>query len=171
MSLPANDRWRLRSGLTLIEVMIGVMILTFGMLPLLNLSSTTTRTAYAGTRHLLAGQIAASVLDRLSGLRFDACRAAATALAGSRSVLGDPELVSVLEAGDIGSTGAKTIGDDLKRQLRSFEFGVVLEEPRAASEKGQLFTMVVSVTWLDDGQTQGAKRRYELGMVKFRDDL
>lgn len=171
MSSPSTDRRSVRSGLTLIEVMIGAMILTFGMLPLLNLSSTTTRTAYAGTRHLLAGQIAASVLDRLSALRFEACRAAATALSGPRSVLADPELVSVLEAGDFGSTGARTIGEDLKRQLRSFEFGVVLEEPRAVGEKGQLFTVVVSVTWLDDGQTQGAKRRYELGMVKFREDL
>jgi len=157
--------------LTLIEVMIGVMILTFGMLPILNLTSTTTRTAYSGTKHLMAGEIAASVLDRLSALSFEKCRAAALALKGSKKVLADSELTSVLEAGDFGSTGARTIGEDLKRQLRSFEFDVTIEEPRTAAEKDQMFTILVCVTWQDDEKERSSNRRYELGAVKFRNDL
>ncbi len=95
-----NRKTGIKSGLSMIELLIGVTIFGLAMVPLMWLGTTQTRGAFSIGKHMMAGQIAASFLDRLHALPYEKCLEAAQALSqrGRLKVLDNEELQKTLEA-------------------------------------------------------------------------
>jgi prepilin-type N-terminal cleavage/methylation domain-containing protein len=55
------------NGFSLIEILIGVLILAIAVIPIFSISTTTTRSAHLVGRHLAAAQIAQSILEYFVG--------------------------------------------------------------------------------------------------------
>lgn len=60
-----------RKAFSMIEVMCAICIFALAVLPLIWLSSSQTKTAYSASKHLMAGQLAASYMDNLLKRPYD----------------------------------------------------------------------------------------------------
>lgn len=159
-----------RPGLGMIEILIAITVFSLGMLPILALTTGTSRLAWSESKHLVAGQLAAGLLDRLLALPFATCRDQALALALPRGVLADPGLASVARGLGTAATPGGGAGDDeadLTRLLRSFTVEVGLDEPGEAAERDQLFTVAVTVSWLVDESHAESRQRFTLAGIKY----
>ncbi len=110
-----------RKGLSMIELLVGITIFGLAMVPLLMMGTSTTTGAYSVGKHMMAGQVAASFLDKLLGLSYDKCLEKAQELSkrGKTKVLKDDDLKEVLT-----SITDKSVHDDMERAFKYFLYEV-----------------------------------------------
>ena len=65
--------WKNRKAFSMLELLMGIVIFGLAILPIIWLSSTQTKGAYSVGKHMMAGQIATSLLDEKLKLGFDEC--------------------------------------------------------------------------------------------------
>jgi hypothetical protein len=88
-----------RTGTSLIEVLIGIVIFAVAMVPLLSLSQSATRDTYSMAKHLIASQLAASIMDRALTFPFSRLNDMKKAPAANDEVDVESEMTAVAPVG------------------------------------------------------------------------
>ncbi len=165
---------RRRLGLTMIEVLIAVVVLAAAMGPILFLTMRTTSQAYSTTKHLLAGQFAASLMDWLlvENTYEDCAKMIAQSVGKSFSVLEDPLLKDALfikpaMAAASGGQEKQEMEEDLGRVLKSFRYEV--SQKTGPDDKMMLVT--VKISWLMNEDQESSRQWLTRKAIKFRERL
>jgi prepilin-type N-terminal cleavage/methylation domain-containing protein len=108
-----------RKGLSMIELLIGIVIFGLAMVPLMHMGTTQTRGAYSIGKHMMAGQVAAGFLDSLLGLPYKECVEKVKELSdkGKVPVLDEENLQKNLQA-----VNDPAVEKDMKTSFRHFKF-------------------------------------------------
>ncbi len=160
----------MRRGMTMLELLVGLVIFSFAILPILSFGTTTTRTTYITGKHLMAGQIASSLLDRLMAMPYEEALAEAERLRGlgNAKVLEDPWLANILEHQAL-AAGRRVLEDDLAKSFRFFEFKVGIDKDTTAGAADRMFLLTVFVSWRVEEGDEKSRTALILQGVKFND--
>lgn len=161
-----NSRRNEVSGLTLMEVMIGVVVLAVALMPVLVLTTTTARRTFSMEHHLVAVQFAAGLMDRYLAMGFDECRRAVAGEVFPRKLL-DHDIMRSVTAPETGTAGGGGSGA-LTKTIQGFQYAVTIEEPAATADREQMYTLVVAVSWPSPGSPR-PDRNHVLQAVKFHE--
>lgn len=177
-------RVRGRPGMSLMEVLISVVVVGLALVPFLTMTFSTSKQIASVGRHLVAAQVARSVMDRLLDLPHDECRREAEALmaAGEMAVEADPEWGPSLAAtvapagegtGGAGSSGGAAGGIDEGARTRLFQdmrYAVQVLPPPTPEEQARLFLLEVTVSWTPD-RTGSVRQSYRIKTIKYQERL
>lgn len=177
-------RRRGRAGMSLMEVLISVVVVGLALVPFLTMTFSTSKQIASVGRHLVAAQVARSVMDRLLDLPHDECRREAEALmaAGEMAVEADPEWGPSLAAtvapsggaaGGAGAADAPVGGIDEGARARLFQdmrYAVQVLPAPTPAEQGRLFLLEVTVTWTPD-RTGSVRQFYRIKTIKYQERL
>lgn len=149
-----------KKGMSMIELLIGVTIFGLAMLPLMWMGSTQTRGAYSIGKHMMAGQIAASFIDRLISLPYQECLDKVKVLSarGKIKVLDDEDLQKTLQA-----VGEASIQEDMETSFRNFryQFGFSLDEP------ARILRLDLEVFYRVEEGSPKSEQSVKLSVLKF----
>lgn len=147
------------SGLSMIELLIGVTIFGLAMLPLMWLGTTQTRGAYSIGKHMMAGQIAASFLDRIHALPYTKCLEAAEELTrrGRLKVLDNEDLQKTLEA-----VNDEGIQKDMETSFRYFFYRFNHKEDADA----RILLLNLEVFYRVEEGSAGSEQSVKLSVLK-----
>ena len=152
-----------RHGWSLLELLVGIVIFTFAMLPLLSLGMSTSRGAYSVGKHMMAGQIASSLMDRLLGLSYEDClKEIKSKVAGN--VMDDPLLADILKQPAMSGASVK---NDLDRSFKNFKY----ELSSSKEEESRVFEITVKVSWRVDEGKEDSRQFMILRSLKFRETM
>lgn len=151
----------------MIELLIGIVIFSLAMLPLLSLAMSSSRGAYSVGKHMMAGQIAQSLVDRFVNLPFDESqiKVSETSKLGKINLLEDDDLKSALT-----TIGNEAISWDLNRQFKNFTYEVIMREP-SGEDKGKMFLVAVKVGWRVDEGKESSRQFMTISSIKYKDVL
>ncbi|HOY67857.1 MAG TPA: prepilin-type N-terminal cleavage/methylation domain-containing protein [Candidatus Ozemobacteraceae bacterium] len=158
-------------GMSMIEILVGLVIFSLAMVPLLSFSFTTTRGTHSVGKHMMAGQLAASLMDRLLARPYDEALVQAKELAAKRwmDALDDPLLVSMLDHSAL-AAHRSDIEQDLRKSFRFFQTNVAVKEG-SGDEAGRMFLLTVEVSWRIDDGSEKSRQSLDLKAIKYREDL
>lgn len=161
-----------RAGLTMLELFIGFVIFSTAMLPILMLGTSQARGAHSVGKHMMAGQLAASIMDQLLAMKFRESYDRAVELRdrGRLPIMEEPMLLEVLQAFEASDADAqREIEKDLRTSFRFFSYSVNIEEGRG-NEAGQMFKINIQVFWrVDEGNPH--EQSLMLSAIKFYEDV
>ena len=123
-------------GMSFLEIIITLFIITVAMLPLLNSIGSTGRSVYSMGKHQLAAMVARSLLDRLLQHPFAVCRQKCLELGSETPVTADPDFARL----------AAKISFDAKDYDR-MTFRVNVTDASCAEEQNLMFVIEVTVSW------------------------
>ncbi len=149
-----------RSGMSMIELLVGVTIFGLAMLPLMWMGTTQTRGAYSVGKHMMAGQIAASFLDSLLGYHYKECLERVKKLAGRGKVrvLDDEDLQKTLQA--VADAGVQK---DMETSFRNFRCQFGYSEDSGA----RILRLDLEVYYRVDESDQKTEQSVKLSVLKF----
>lgn len=151
----------------MLELLLGIVIFSFAMLPMLSLSMSSARGAFSITKHMMGSQIGQSLLDRYLAMPFDEGRQQLRT--GVRSeVVKDAELLKILDMPAIATAKGK-IHDDFLRAFKGFAYEATMTDGTGV-DAGQAFLVRVRVTWpVEEGATRNLQEM-TVAAIRFRDD-
>lgn len=149
-----------RTGLSMIELLVGVTIFGLAMLPLMWMGTTQTRGAYSVGKHMMAGQLAASFLDSLLGLPYSDCLDKIKKLSakGRMRVLDDEDLKKTLDS--IDEAGIKK---DMETSFRYFRY----QFGHSHDETARVLRLDLEVFYRVDESDQKSEQSVKLSVLKF----
>ena len=158
-------------GMSMFEILFGFVLFSFAMLPLLMFGQRSSRGAYSVGKHMMAGQIAAGLMDRCLALPYKDCLKTVEAFEkqGLTKVVDAPFIMDVIQHADLVAT-KKKIEEDLKRSFRSFKFTVSKVDGKG-TEKGEVFRINVEVSWLINDSSEDTRHSIFLQALKFKESL
>ncbi|NLI76803.1 MAG: hypothetical protein GX442_10225 [Candidatus Riflebacteria bacterium] len=171
--------------MSLMEVLISVVVVGLALVPFLTMTFSTSKQIASVGRHLVAAQVARSVMDRLLDLPHDECRREAEALmaAGEMAVEADPEwgpslAATVAPAGGAAAGGAAaggggSAGIDEGARTRLFQdmrYAVQVLSAPTPEEQTRLFLLEVTVSWTPD-RTGSVRQSYRIKTIKYQERL
>ncbi|NLI77148.1 MAG: hypothetical protein GX442_11995 [Candidatus Riflebacteria bacterium] len=158
--------------MTMLELLVGLVIFSFAILPIISFGTSTTRTTYITGKHLMAGQIATGLLDRLLALPFDEAFTEATKLAGDQPhpVLEDPVLAEMVGHQAL-AEGRQIVESDLQKSFRFFEFRLAVDTDTGKAQPTRQFKITVFVSWRVEEGNEETRTALILQGVKFNDLL
>ncbi|GAB4266949.1 MAG: hypothetical protein Kow0029_01060 [Candidatus Rifleibacteriota bacterium] len=148
-----------RNGLSMIELLIGVIIFGLAMVPLMWLGTTQTRGAYSVGKHMMAGQVAASFLDSLLGLPFEECLKEVKRLKsrGKMRVLDDENLRKTLQA-----VSDPSVEKDMEVSFRNFKY----KFDYSFDEDNMILRLDIEVFYRVDESTEKSEQSLRLSVLK-----
>lgn len=157
-------------GMSMIEILVGLVIFSLAMIPLLSFGFTTTRGTHSVGKHMMAGQLAASLMDRLLAKPYDECLANAKTLAskGWSDALSDPLLISILDHASLAAKKSE-IEKDLRTSFRFFKTRVIVKNA-SGEEADRMFLLTVEVSWRIDDGSESSRQSIDLKAVKYLED-
>jgi hypothetical protein len=158
---------RHRHGFSVLELLLGVVIFSFAMIPMLSLSMSSTRGAFSITKHMMGTQIAQSLLDRYMAMPFDQARTTLTT-GVKGEVVKDPELLKILEMPAIASAKSK-IHDDFLRAFKGFVYEAGISDG-TGPDAGQAYLVRVKVAWALDEAPSRMDQQMTVAAIRYRDD-
>jgi len=179
-----------RRGISLIEVLLGVVIFALAMLPLLALSQSSTKDTYSMSKHLIASQVATSIIERIISMPFSEVSNPATfrdvkdlPIVPENSnendipskLISHKNLEEMLKGMDPnpsqGQSGEKWVSmkDGIVKALKSFTYSVKVDEPNNSEEANKMVLVGVTVRWTGDESEKGAIRELSRWCIKFND--
>lgn len=166
---------RISAGLTLLELLLGVIIFSLAMLPLLSLTQSSTEGAYSISKHLIAGQICSNILDRILTMPFEKGLSECETIAGKEfDLLTKPNLILDDKTGPLisglAAPDAKTpsFANSLNKNLETFKYSVGIEKSQVSAEENEEFLVIVVVKWMEDPKTE---RTLSRRAIKFKEDI
>ncbi|HPT48090.1 MAG TPA: hypothetical protein PLM07_19580 [Candidatus Rifleibacterium sp.] len=123
-------------GMSFIEIIITLFIVTVAVLPLLTSIGSTGRGVYSMGKHQIAGLVARSLLDRLMQLPFAECRNKCLELGSETLVTADADFAKL----------SARIAFDAKDYDR-MNFKVNVTDASTAEEQSLMFVIEVTVSW------------------------
>ncbi len=148
----------------MLELLVGIVIFSFAMLPLLSLGISTSRGAYSVGKHMMAGQIASTLMDRLLGMPYADCLKEIKDKAAG-NVMDDPLLTDVLK--QPGLSGSDAVKNDLDRSFKHFKY----ELSSSREEDSRIFEITVKVSWRVDEGKEESRQFMILRSLKFKETL
>lgn len=148
----------------MLELLMGVVIFTFAMLPLISMGISTNRGAYSVGKHMMAGQLAASLMDRILALPYDEALKR-TKSGSSGKILDDSLLVDILKQGAI--AGSPRVKTDLDRSFTNFTYDIAA----SAEEKSETFEISIKISWRVDEGKEDTRQFMVLRALKFKETL
>ncbi|MBI3037816.1 prepilin-type N-terminal cleavage/methylation domain-containing protein [bacterium] len=149
------NKYPQRLAFSMIELLIGIVIFSLAMLPLLSLAMSSSRGAYSVGKHMMAGQIAQESQIKVSE----------TSKLGKINLLEDDDLKSALT-----TIGNEAISWDLNRQFKNFTYEVIMREP-SGEDKGKMFLVAVKVGWRVDEGKESSRQFMTISSIKYKDVL
>ncbi len=173
MKCSSNDsclRWVRRRGLSLAELLVAILIFACASIPIALLTGRQTSETYSIGKHLMAGFLASSLLDRTLAMNFDQCRTELEDLDGKwKKVLDDPNLVKDLLTHSALAGTRSEMEDDSERQFRSFQFRIVKVESNVAKDWLSMFTVQVTVSWQLSEGNETSRQELMVEAIKFNE--
>ncbi len=158
-------------GVTLVELLVALAIFSFGLIPILSLGRSQTFHAYSASKHFLAGQMAANILEVALHMPFEDCRTWIESFSGNpRLILEERELFGDFPEGIPETLRKANFDEEVKRTLRSFQFVMEKEESTDPEESMIMFTVRVRVSWLVKDEEESTRQQVVLETVKFTED-
>ncbi|HNV70708.1 MAG TPA: hypothetical protein PKO06_13490 [Candidatus Ozemobacteraceae bacterium] len=158
----------------MIEVLIAVVVLATAMGPILFLTMRTTSQAYSTTKHLIAGQFAASLMDwLLVENSYEQCKKMIDQSGGKQfRILDDPLFQDALfikpaMAATTGGQDKQDMEEDLGRVLKSFHY----EVSQKAGTDDKMVLVTVKVSWLMNEDQEASRQFLTRKAIKFRERL
>jgi hypothetical protein len=150
----------------MLELLVGILIFSLAILPMLVFSHSSTRGTYSIGKHLKAGTLVASLMDRLLALPYDECLAEALDLEkrGDLEVMADPLFQQVL------ATSGEINPEEFQRSFRFFRYKVMVF-PGRGGEADQMFIVGVEVSWRIEDGSEGSRQSLDLHAIKFREHI
>lgn len=147
-------------GFSMIELLVGVTIFGLAMVPLMWMSSRNTSHTYSVGKHMMAGQIAASMLDRLIALPYrDCCKKAKTLASKNKvKVMDDEEFKGILKL-----VKNNKIEKDMKRSFKNFKYKVQLNEDK----KTKTARIDVTVYYRVSEGSEKSEQSVQLSAIKY----
>ena len=144
----------------MIELLVAVIIFGLAMVPLMWMSTRTTSHTYSIGKHMMAGQIAASLLDRLMALKYNDCCNMARKLSkeNKAKVMDDKEFIAILKLAN-----DKNVEKDMKRSFKNFKYQVTLTEDKK-TKTARIDVMVYYQVTEGNPKTE---QSVELSAIKF----
>lgn len=148
-----------RSGLSMIELMVGVVIFGLAMVPLMWMGTTQTRGAYSIGKHMMAGQVAASFLDSLLGYPYEECLIKVRQLKskGKLKVLDDEDLKKTLQA-----VSDASVEKDMETSFRNFKY----EFDYSVDEALMILRLDIEVFYRVDESSEKSEQSLRLSVLK-----
>lgn len=155
-----NHSARSQTGFSMIELLIGVTIFGLAMVPLMWMSTKTTSGTYSVGKHMMAGQIAASMLDRLIALPYDECCKEAKKMQGNgkSKVMSDEDFTNILKL-----VKNKGVEKDMKRSFKHFQYKIIL----TPNLKTKTARIDVSVFYRVREGSEKSEQSLKLSVLKF----
>lgn len=167
-----NDRNRPKTGFSMIELVIGIALLSFAIVPLFFLGSRSTRQAFDTKEHIVASEIARAILARYMALDFQKCLqrfSQLEALEASGKIEIPMKLVDDFMFQEILASGlSQDFARDLKRDLRDVRFQVVPKFDKAV-DPGEII-ITVKVFWPKGLAVDGPISELSVESIKFREN-
>ena len=155
-------------GLSMLELLVGVVIFTFAMLPILSFGTATTRGTYNVGKHLMAGQVASGLMDQLLAQPYEQSLDVAKTMKGKGKIplMSDEMLKNVV--GQLKDAAIKgEMEKDLARSFQSFSYEVAIQEA-SGNDKDQLFVITIRVYWkIQEGSAE--EQSLMLSAIKYRE--
>lgn len=163
-------RSRLSGGMSMIEILVGLVIFSLAMIPLLSFGFTTTRGTHSVGKHMMAGQLAASLMDRLLSKPYADSLAGAKALSdlGWTDAMSDPLLMSILDHASLAGKKSE-IEKDLRKSFRFFQTRVAVKTA-SGEDTDQMFLLTIEVSWRVDDGIEKSRQSIDLKAIKYRED-
>ncbi len=170
-----------RRGLSMIELLIGVVIFGTAMIPLLFLTQTSAKGSYSITRHMVGSQLCASIMDRLVALPFDAAikKVKITKDKGainvfdssfSENMVMDSDFEAMVSAIPAPLKG-HPMREELEKYLESYRYALETKPVDPDPAKVEEVMITVTVSWLDTNADPETQRKSIIRkVVKFKED-
>lgn len=148
-----------KKGLSMIELLVGVVIFGLAMVPLMWMGTTQTRGAYSIGKHMMAGQVAASFLDSLLGLPYEECFEKVKKLSsqGKLKVLDAEDLQQTLKA-----IADASIEKDMETSFRFFKY----KFDYSVNEESMIIRLDIEVFYRVDEGSEDSEQSVKLSVLK-----
>ncbi|MEW6709244.1 MAG: prepilin-type N-terminal cleavage/methylation domain-containing protein [Candidatus Riflebacteria bacterium] len=151
--------WSVRkSGMSLIELIITIIVIAVAVLPLLTSIGSTGRNIYGMGKHQIGALIARSMLDRLMLLPFEECRKKCLEMGEEFKVTDDEELRNLI--GRI---------DFEHRDYDRMTCRVLVKDAASAEEMDRLFVIEVLVSWPVVNSSE--RREFSFRTIKYENRI
>ena len=159
---PIDFKNQSKRAFSMIELLLGVALLAVGIIPLFTIGSQNTKQAFNARKHIIASEIARSVLNRYRALSFLDCRRALGNQTFPIRVQDDTMVGEVLAA-----TVPNALRKDFARDLKSIAYSVVARYDRMIDPCQVHLRVIVSYP---AGMSKNSTRVIlEMEAVKFRE--
>lgn len=180
---PIKARRRAR-GLSLLEVLLGVVIFGIAMLPVLSLSQSSAKETYSMAKHIIASQVANSIMDRLIAIPFSEItkyEKSTVPLQESGSSPGGDNLLDhqtfqeMIEGFPADTSSVKKteilmpMKDGISKAFKTFTYSVKLTKSTYSQEQDQMILVEVTVSWNLEDSGKGSKKELTRWCVKYND--
>ncbi|MBF0543611.1 MAG: hypothetical protein HQM08_04220 [Candidatus Riflebacteria bacterium] len=155
-----------REAMTMLELLLGIVIFSFAMLPLLWMGASTGKAAYSVGKHMMAGQIAAGQIDRLLSLPYEDCKKKIEETPGEKSVMDDPLFTQILSHPTF--SASNEMRNDLEKSFKNFKFEWSKKEA-SGQEQGTMFEIAVKISWLVDEGDLNSRQSIVLRTIKYKE--
>ncbi|OGK05303.1 MAG: hypothetical protein A2W80_16685 [Candidatus Riflebacteria bacterium GWC2_50_8] len=145
-------------GMSFVEVMLTIVVITLGVLPLLTSIGSTGRTVYSMGKHQLAALVARSTLDRLLLLPYEDCRKKCLEMGAEINVTDDAELAELIGTIDFEHR-------DYDRMTRR----IIVKDASSAEEQELMFVIEVVVSWPVPNSDE--KRDFSFKTIKYENRI
>ena len=168
-----------RSGLSLLELLLGVIIFSLAMLPLFSMTQSTTQGAYSIRKHLVASQICVAILDRLLSMPFDEAQKFAqdnddkefSLEKDGESFLRNAEVKAVVSGLPAAKAGEIPFVDGLEKALLTMKYKVKMTVPAAEKEKDVMILLTVAVSWNVVENEEKSRQTIVREALRFKEDV
>ena len=161
-----------KNAFSMIEVMCAICIFALAVLPMIWLGSNQTKGAYSASKHMMAGQLAASFMDNILKRHYDELKGfdkkdlnvndpPPTEL---EKLFNLPELIESLN-GFTNDDGIRSAEDNMKASFKNFKYSIKIEKSESAVERVAFITVVVSYRVVE-GQ-ENTRQSVTLAALKF----
>lgn len=157
-----------RRAFSILEILVGVLILALAIIPIFGISLSTTRSAFLVGRHMVATQIGQSLLEYFTGQPYREAVSEALELKGGFFPVAD-DLVfrSIVEKAGAGQ--AEKTMQEFRHSFRSMEYAIDLDERETPGHgRGALFQVTIRYRLAEESTRL---RSFTLSGIKFPEDI
>ena len=165
----------------MLELLLGVIIFSFAMIPLLFLTQSSAKGSYSITRHMVGSQLCASIMDRLVALPFEATvkKIKITKDKGainvfdssfSENLVMDSDFEAMVSAIPAPQKG-HPMREELEKYLESYRYALETKPIDPDPTKVEEVMITVTVSWLDtNADPENLRKSITRKVVKFKED-
>ena len=157
-----------RNGFSVLEILIGVLILGLAIIPIFGISTTSTRSAFLVGRHMMATQIAQSLLEWFMARTFKDAVKEAQVLAGQTVPVTEDLVFQHILHSSTPENRDRIMGE-FRRTFRQMQY-VIEHEERDEPLHGRILLLKVNL-YYRLAEEQSVLRRFTISTLKFPEDV
>ena len=171
-------------GFSMLELLVGVVFFAIVIIPLMDVGTKQASQTHSVGKHVIASQIASSILDRMLNLPFESCRKEIESFPQNPvKVLDNPAVLGNVFGGD--SEEFKKVGNNpgekaqvffkyklenaLFRVLQFFQYKLEKVESPRAEDRLKMFGVKVEVSWRVNEGMEDSRQNLVFDAIKFNE--